>query len=90
MGAHLAQGHRVPGRRVNSARLSRQENLFEDIAKTLGDPRKHGYPIEAIHAEPMSRRVVFKFGSRDLARYYNYGWMPVLDMNVIRPLVPDE
>jgi GNAT superfamily N-acetyltransferase len=52
--------------------------------------RDRHYEIAAIHAEPMSRRVVSKFGFNEIARYYLYGWMPVIDMDVIRSLVPDE
>jgi GNAT superfamily N-acetyltransferase/ketosteroid isomerase-like protein len=52
--------------------------------------RSRGYQVSAIHAEPMSRRVVAKYGFRALAYYYVYGWMPVVDMNVIKSLVPDE
>lgn len=49
-----------------------------------------GYHIAIIHAEPMSRRIVARFGFAEYGRYRNYAWMPVIDMDVIRSLVPDE
>ncbi|MBI5652746.1 MAG: hypothetical protein HZC40_20210, partial [Chloroflexi bacterium] len=52
--------------------------------------RARGYPIAAIHAEPMSRRVVSRYGFREFFKVYLYGWMPVMDLNVIKSLVPDE
>ncbi len=60
------------------------------LRKRLEVARERGYEIAAIHAEPMSRRVVSKFGFKELATYYLYAWMPVMDMEVIRSLVPDE
>jgi len=38
----------------------------------------------------VSRRVVARYGFKEYARTYVYGWMPVMDMDVIRSLVPDE
>jgi predicted N-acetyltransferase YhbS len=52
--------------------------------------RARGYQVSAIHAEPMSRRVVSRYGFRELARFYIYVWMPVIDMQVVKSLVPDE
>jgi hypothetical protein len=43
-----------------------------------------------IHAEPMSRRVVSKYGFKEYGRAYLYAWMPVIDMAVIKSLVPDD
>ncbi len=60
------------------------------LRQRLETAREQGYHIAAIHAEPMSRRVVTKYGFREYARYYLYAWMPVIDMDVIRKLVPDE
>ncbi len=68
------------GRRIYSTLLKRR----------LEDARARGYHISAIHAEPMSRRVVSKYGFQEYARFYRYAWMPVMDMSVIKSLVPDE
>jgi GNAT superfamily N-acetyltransferase/ketosteroid isomerase-like protein len=68
------------GRRIYSTLLRRR----------LEDARARGYHIAAIDAEPMSRRVVARYGFKEYARTYVYGWMPVMDMDVIRSLVPDE
>jgi predicted acetyltransferase len=68
------------GRRIYSTLLRRR----------LEDARARGYHIAAIDAEPMSRRVVSRYGFKEYGRTYVYGWMPVIDMDVIRSLVPDE
>jgi GNAT superfamily N-acetyltransferase/ketosteroid isomerase-like protein len=68
------------GRRIYSTLLRRR----------LEDARARGYHIAAIDAEPMSRRVVSRYGFKEYARTYVYGWMPVMDLDVIRSLVPDE
>ncbi|HET7078642.1 MAG TPA: GNAT family N-acetyltransferase [Chloroflexia bacterium] len=68
------------GRRIYSTLLRRR----------LEDARARGYQIAAIDAEPMSRRVVARYGFKEYARTYVYGWMPVIDVAVIRSLVPDE
>jgi GNAT superfamily N-acetyltransferase len=68
------------GRRIYSTLLRRR----------LEDARARGYHIAAIDAEPMSRRVVARYGFKEYARTYVYGWMPVMDLDVIRSLVPDE
>lgn len=60
------------------------------LRRRLEDARKEGYHIAAIHAEPMSRRVVSRYGFKEYARYYVYAWMPVIDMDVIKSLVPDD
>jgi GNAT superfamily N-acetyltransferase len=49
-----------------------------------------GYNVAAIYAEPMSRRIVTRYGFKEYARQYLYAWMPVIDMNVIRSLVPQD
>ena len=50
--------------------------------------RSRGYQVAAIVAEPMSRRVVSCYGFKEYARTYIYGWMPVIDIDVIKSLVP--
>ncbi len=52
--------------------------------------RDRGYHLAAIQAEPMSRRVVARYGFQECAKTRLYAWMPVMDMAVIRSLVPDE
>jgi hypothetical protein len=47
-----------------------------------------GYHLAAINAEPMSRRIVKRYGFKEYARMYIYGWMPVMDVEVIKSLVP--
>ncbi|MBI3914417.1 MAG: GNAT family N-acetyltransferase [Chloroflexi bacterium] len=60
------------------------------LRRRLEDARARGYHVAAIHAEPMSRRVVSRYGFKEYARVRVYGWMPVMDMQVIKSLVPDE
>ena len=53
--------------------------------------KKHtqrGYHVAAINAEPLSRPIVAKYGFKEYARIYIYGWMPVIDVDVIKSLVP--
>ena len=49
-----------------------------------------GYHIAALHTEPMSRRVVSRYGFKEYVPFQIYAWMPVIDMDVIRSLAPDE
>jgi hypothetical protein len=60
------------------------------LRRRLEDAQARGYNIATILAEPMSRRVVSRYGFEEYGRTYVYGWMPVIDMQVIRGLVPDE
>jgi len=48
----------------------------------------HGYHIAAINAEPMSRGIVARYGFKEYARMFIYGWMPEMDVEVIKSLVP--
>jgi hypothetical protein len=48
----------------------------------------YGYQLAAINAEPLSRRIVKQYGFKEYARMYIYGWMPVMDVEVIKSLVP--
>jgi GNAT superfamily N-acetyltransferase len=68
------------GRRVYSTLLRRR----------LETARARGYQVATIQAEPMSRRVVVRYGFEERARTQLYAWMPVMDMDVIKGLVPDE
>src|SRR4051794_34409403 len=60
------------------------------LRRRLEDARAHGYHVSAIYAGPMSRRVVGRYGFKEYARSQIYGWMPEIDMEVIRSLVPND
>lgn len=60
------------------------------LARRLADAHGRGYHIAAIHAAPMSRPIVAKYGFKPYARFLIYGWMPEPDMDVIKSLVPQE
>lgn len=60
------------------------------LRKRLEDARALGFQIATIDAEPMSRRVVTRYGFKEYGKIAIYAWMPVMDMNVIKQLVPDE
>lgn len=60
------------------------------LRKRLEDAHARGYNVAIIHAEPMSRRVVSKYGFKEYGRAYLYAWMPVIDLAVIKSLVPDD
>ena len=66
------------GRKVYSTLLRRR----------LEEARARGYHLAAIHAEPLSRPIVAKYGFKEYSRIYIYGWMPVIDVDVIKSLVP--
>ena len=69
----------------------RGQKLYSTLLRRrLADAHARGYHIAAIHAEPMSRRVVQRYGFTERARFHIYGWMPVMDAAVIKSLVPDE
>ncbi len=79
--AYLAAGSTLPqfrGQRVYSTLLRRR----------LEDARDRGYHVAAIQAEPLSRPIVARYGFKEYARTYIYGWMPVMDVAVIKSLVP--
>ncbi|HUS17325.1 MAG TPA: GNAT family N-acetyltransferase [Chloroflexia bacterium] len=60
------------------------------LHRRLADAHARGYGIATIDAEPMSKRVVTRYGFREYHKTLIYAWMPVIDMAVIRSLVPDE
>ncbi|MFN8474064.1 MAG: nuclear transport factor 2 family protein [Anaerolineae bacterium] len=70
---------------------ARNQRVYSTLlAQRLRDAHERGYHIAAIHAEPMSRRVVEKYRFKSYGRYLMYGWMPVPDPEVIRSLVPQD
>lgn len=56
----------------------------------LQEAHARGYFVAMIHAGPMSRRVVEKYGFREFGLQRVYAWMPVMDMEVIKSLVPQD
>ena len=60
------------------------------LRRRLEDARARGYHVSAIYAGPMSRRVVGRYGFKEYGRSQVYGWMPEIDMDVIRSLVPND
>ncbi len=58
------------------------------LRRRLEDAHARGYHLAAINAEPMSRPIVAHYGFKEYSRLYLYGWMPVMDVEVIRSLVP--
>jgi predicted acetyltransferase len=52
--------------------------------------RNAGYEVAMTFAEPMSRRIVSRFGFETYATHDVYGWMEPMDPAVIRALVVDE
>lgn len=60
------------------------------LRKRLEDAHALGMHLATVDAEPMSRRVVTRYGFKEYGKVLIYAWMPVIDMEVIRKLVPDE
>jgi GNAT superfamily N-acetyltransferase len=58
------------------------------LRRRLEEAHTQGYHIVAIQAEPLSRPIVTRCGFREYTRSYVYGWMPVIDVDVIKSLVP--
>jgi hypothetical protein len=58
------------------------------LRRRMEAARARGYHLAAINAEPLSRRIVKQYGFKEYARMYIYGWMPVMDAEVIKSLVP--
>jgi GNAT superfamily N-acetyltransferase len=58
------------------------------LRRRLEEARARGYHLVAINAEPMSRPIVAHHGFQEYSRIYIYGWMPVIDVDVIKSLVP--
>jgi hypothetical protein len=57
------------------------------LRRRLADAQARGYEIAIIDAQPMARRVVVRYGFEEYARLALYGWMPEIDMDVIRSLI---
>jgi ketosteroid isomerase-like protein/GNAT superfamily N-acetyltransferase len=81
--AHLTSGATLPGYR-------RRHIYSTMLRRRLEQARARGYHIVTIDAGPMSRRVVERYGFKQYAGLYIYGWMPVIDLEAIRSLVPND
>jgi predicted N-acetyltransferase YhbS len=69
----------------------RNQKIYSTLlARRLRDAHERGYHVATIHAEPMSRRVVARYGFQPYARFLIYAWMPEPDLDVIRSLVPQD
>lgn len=58
------------------------------VHRRLTEARERGYHLALINAEPLSRPIVARCGFKEYGRAYIYGWMPVMDLDVIKSLVP--
>jgi hypothetical protein len=69
----------------------RSQRVYSTLLhKRLQVAHDAGYSIGMIISEPMSRRVVQRYGFETKAMCYVYGWMPVIDPAAIRTLVQDQ
>ena len=69
----------------------RGKRIYSSLLRTrLEQARAAGREIATIHAEPMSRRVVAKYGFEPVAWYRMYAWMPEMDPAVIATLVQTD
>jgi GNAT superfamily N-acetyltransferase len=60
------------------------------MRRRLEDARARGYQLAVINAGQLSRPIATRCGFKEYARDYVYGWMPVIDLNVIKSLLPQE
>lgn len=60
------------------------------LRRRLEDARDFGYEIVTIDAGPMASRVVARYGFEEIAQMDLYAWMPEIDMDVIRSLIPQD
>ncbi len=58
------------------------------LRRRLEEAHSRGYHLAAIGAGPMSRPIVAHYGFKQYHLMYIYGWMPVMDLEVIKSLVP--
>ncbi len=67
----------------------RGQHIYSTLVRLrLEEAWTRGYHLAVINAEPLSRPIVARCGFKEYARTYIYGWMPVIDMDVIKALVP--
>jgi hypothetical protein len=69
----------------------RGQHLYSTLLKQrLRAARALGYHIATIDAGPMSRPIVARYGFKSYGTMRVFGWMPVMDPEVIRSLVTEE
>jgi predicted N-acetyltransferase YhbS len=67
----------------------RGQHIYSTLVRLrLEEARARGYHLAVINAEPLSRPIVMRCGFKEYALSYIYGWMPVIDVDVIKSLVP--
>ncbi len=67
----------------------RGQHIYSTLVRLrLEVARSKGYHLAVINAEPLSRPIAARCGFKEYARTYIYGWMPVIDLDVIKSLVP--
>jgi predicted N-acetyltransferase YhbS len=67
----------------------RGQHIYSTLVRLrLEEARARGYHLAVINAEPLSRPIAARCGFKEYARVYIYGWMPVIDRDVIKSLVP--
>lgn len=67
----------------------RRQKVYATLLKRrLMDAQARGYNIAAIDAAPTTAPIVTNYGFKDYAQLYFYAWMPVVDMAVIKSLMP--
>lgn len=67
----------------------RGQHIYSTLVRLrLEEARARGYHLAVINAEPLSRPIVARCGFKEYTRTYIYGWMPVIDVEVIKSLVP--
>ena len=60
------------------------------VRRRMEDARARGYQLAVINAGVMSRPIAARCGFKKYGMAYVYGWMPVIDLNVIKSLLPQE
>jgi GNAT superfamily N-acetyltransferase len=60
------------------------------MRRRLEDARARGYQLAVINAGVLSRPSAARCGFKEYGRDYVYGWMPVIDRDVIKSLLPQE
>lgn len=69
----------------------RGQHIYSTLLKRrLVSAREMGYHVATIDAGPMSRPIVEKYGFKSYGTLYVFGWMPVMDPEVIKGLVTEE
>lgn len=69
----------------------RGQHIYSTLLKRrLMSARALGYHIATIDAGPMSRPIVAKYGFKSYGTMHVFGWMPVMDPEVIRSLVTED